>query len=188
LVPNEKVAVVADDSDETFGILASVFHHLWVLEWGATMGETLVYDPRALYETFPQSSASPAVERAGRALDMHRTDLMMKKDEGLTKVCNGVHDPVDRSLGMIELRELHRSLDIAVRDAYGWSDLDLDHGFFETAQGRRFTIGPTACTEVLKRLLEVNHQRYAGEVAAGLHDKRVKKPAKRRSTREQTLL
>jgi hypothetical protein len=36
----------------------------------------------------------------------------------------------------------------------------------------RYTIHPEARKEVLKRLLQLNHERYAEEVAAGLHDKK----------------
>ena len=36
----------------------------------------------------------------------------------------------------------------------------------------RYTLGPAARTEVLDRLLELNHERYAEEVAAGLHTKK----------------
>ena len=75
-----------------------------------------------------------------------------------------------------------------MRDAYGWSDLELDHGFHDTPQGMRFTLGP-APDEVLDRLLELNHARYAEEVAAGLHDK--KKSAgrgKKRPSDAPTLL
>lgn len=103
---------------------------------------------------------------------------MIRNDEGLTKTYNRVHNPDDSSCGIPELRELHVALDVAVRDAYGWSDFDLDHGFHDTPQGRRFTLGPAARIEVLDRLLEFNHQRYAEEVAASLHDK--KKSAGRR--------
>ena len=31
-------------------------------------------------------------------------------------------------------------MDQTVAEAYGWSDLDLRHGFHETAQGLRYTI------------------------------------------------
>jgi hypothetical protein len=102
---------------------------------------------------------------------------MMKNNEGLTKTYNRIHNARDDSPGIPELRELHRRLDLAVRDAYGWQDLDLDHGFHETSQGIRFTIGPAARTEVLDRLLELNHARYAEEVARGLH--KSKKDARR---------
>ena len=37
-------------------------------------------------------------------------------------------------------RDLHVEMDVAVAAAYGWDDLDLGHGFHETAQGVRYTI------------------------------------------------
>jgi len=73
------------------------------------------------------------------------------------------------------LRELHGSIDQEMAIAYGWQDLDLGHGFHKTKQGDRFTISETARREVLDRLLELNHQRYAKEVAQGLHDKKKSK-------------
>jgi hypothetical protein len=39
----------------------------------------------------------------------------------------------------------------------------------------RSNIDPGARKEVLKRLLQLNHERYAEEVAAGLHDKKTAK-------------
>jgi hypothetical protein len=63
-------------------------------------------------------------------------------------------------------------MDHAVTAAYGWTDLDLGHGFHETKQGVRFTISEPARREVLQRLLKLNHERYAEEVAAGLHEKK----------------
>jgi hypothetical protein len=73
------------------------------------------------------------------------------------------------------------SLDRAVMVAYGWSDLELDHGHRETTLGMRFTVSPAAQKEILDRLLELNHQRYAEEVAAGLHDKTAKKGRAKRA-------
>ena len=69
---------------------------------------------------------------------------------------------------LLELRRLHVALDIAVRDAYGWQDLDLEHGFHEveTLPGNdrvRYTISPAARREVLKRLLAENHARAEAE-------------------------
>ena len=63
-------------------------------------------------------------------------------------------------------------------------DLDLDHSFHETSQGIRYTIGPDARREILDRLLELNHARYAEEVAAGLHAK--KKGVKAKAKTEQS--
>jgi hypothetical protein len=49
-------------------------------------------------------------------------------------------------------------------------DLDLGHGFHETAQGVRYTIHPAARDAVLDRLLQLNQERYEEEVRAGLHE------------------
>ena len=66
---------------------------------------------------------------------------------------------------------LHRELDLAIRDAYGWSDLDLGHDFVEVEtlpenDRIRYTISPTARKEVLKRLLAENHRRATLEATA----------------------
>lgn len=86
--------------------------------------------------------------------------------EGLTKIYNRFHSNSENDRSIAKLRELHESLDKAVAAAYGWQDLDLGHGFHETKQGIRFTISEAARREVLDRLLALNHERHAEEVAA----------------------
>jgi hypothetical protein len=68
-------------------------------------------------------------------------------------------------------RALHVELDQAVAAAYGWSDLDVGHGFHATKQGERYTLSLPARRSVHCRLLALNHQRKEEEVAAGFHDK-----------------
>ena len=96
---------------------------------------------------------------------------MLARQEGLTATYNRFHNSDEHAADIARLRELHVEMDRAVAAAYGWQDLDLGHGFHETAQGVRFTISEAARREVLGRLLELNHQRYAEEVAAGMHEK-----------------
>jgi hypothetical protein len=91
-----------------------------------------------------------------------------------------VNDPNVKDGEITGLRELHIELDHAVRDAYGWLDLSLDHGHWLTPQGVRFTVGPPAQDELLDRLLELNHRRHADEVAARLHDKQATKLSTKR--------
>jgi len=93
-------------------------------------------------------------------------------NEGLTTTYNHFHDPDKASADIQKLRELHVEMDQAVAAAYGWTDLNLDHGFHETKQGVRFTISEPARREVLQRLLKLNHERYAEEVKQGLHGKK----------------
>ena len=54
----------------------------------------------------------------------------------------------------------------------------LNHDFHQTKQGLRFTISEENRREILDRLLQLNHQRYAEEVKQGLHDKTKKKASK----------
>ena len=61
----------------------------------------------------------------------------------------------------------------------------LDHGFRETPQGLRYAISQTARWDVLDRLLALNHQRYAEEVQARLHEKKKSKGRKRASRRKK---
>ena len=100
---------------------------------------------------------------------------MQARQQGLTKTYNRFHDRGEQSADIARLRALHADMDQAVAAAYGWSDLDLGHGFHPTKQGERYTLSETARRTVLDRLLVLNHERYAEELKAGLHDKGAKK-------------
>ena len=93
----------------------------------------------------------------------------------------------ERSLleDIVRLRALHVEMDQAVAAAYGWSDLNLGHGFHETKQGVRYTLSDSARRAVLDRLLSLNHQRHEQEVEAGLHDKKSKGSGKRASSKSK---
>jgi len=76
-----------------------------------------------------------------------------------------------------KLRNLHQQMDNAVLEAYGWSDINLRHDFYEVEylpenDRIRYTIHPDARREILKRLLELNHAIHQREVAEGLWEKR----------------
>lgn len=82
--------------------------------------------------------------------------------------------------GILELRRLHRELDIAIRDAYGWINLELGHDFIEVEtlpenDRVRYTISPAARKEVLKRLLAENHRRAAAQTEANLAKPKAKR-------------
>ena len=65
---------------------------------------------------------------------------MLTRQAGLTKTYNRFHDPDEAAADIQKLRQLHVEMDDAVAAAYGWTDLDLGHGFHETKQGVRYTI------------------------------------------------
>jgi hypothetical protein len=135
------------------------------------MRNDLRYTPSDCFETFAKPELTAGIGDLGGALHARRSAVMRDRDEGLTKTYNRVHDRDEASDDIARLRELHADLDHAVRDAYGWSDLDLGHGFQDTRFGVRFTFEPVARQEILDRLLELNQVRYADEVRRGLHAK-----------------
>jgi hypothetical protein len=136
-----------------------------------------------------RDNRSEKLAQAGEEFLNLRTELLRRNAEGLTNTLNIFHDPKESGDLIQRLRDALVRLDNTTSVAYGWSDLDLGHGFHETKQGVRFTISESARREVLARLLKLNHERYAEEAAQGLHDKgrttqrkgaaKAKKPAAR---------
>jgi hypothetical protein len=129
-------------------------------------------------DNFPFPDCSNDFDTIGGIYHEHRRQIMLSHQQGLTKTYNRFHNPTESAEDISKLRRLHVEMDQGVAAAYGWTDLDLGHGFHETKQGVRYTISETARREVLDRLLLLNHERYAEEVKAGLHEKDAKKTKK----------
>jgi hypothetical protein len=168
---SDQVMVFAFDDWNSFSVMQSDFHRVWAEHYGSTLESRPRYTKVRCFDTFVRPAAFNAVAEAGEQYYQARQAIMLKRQEGLTKTYNRFHSPDEVSTEIHQLRDLHVEMDRAVAAAYGWSDLDLGHGFHETKQGIRFTISEAARREVLARLLKLNHERYAEEVAQGLHDK-----------------
>ncbi|CAI9402720.1 DNA methyltransferase [Aestuariimicrobium sp. T2.26MG-19.2B] len=149
-------------------VLSSSLHQLWAITYGSGMRNDPRYTPSDVFETFPRPAATATVDKLGRSLDRLRRDVMLRRDLGLTKLYNLVNSPdvTDKSDPEIAgIRQAHVELDNAVLDAYGWDDLDPQHGFHEYRKTMRWTLSPLARVEVLDRLLEENHRRKKNEGA-----------------------
>jgi hypothetical protein len=116
-----------------------------------------------MFDTFARPIPSNTLREVGDRLDRERRDLMLARQAGLTATYNMVHDPSCNDVDVVNLREIHRAIDHVVFEAYGWTDLQPVHDHFETRQGIRWTIDPVTRQEMLDRLLELNHERYAAE-------------------------
>jgi hypothetical protein len=167
----DSLNVIAFDDYFHFGVLSSALHWWWVLKYASTLEGRIRYTPSDVFETFPMPMSSGPVAAAAIALDGHRSALMVERGEGLTATYNRVNDPEEESSDISRLRSLHVALDEAVAEAYGWDDVARGHGHYETRFDCRFTVSTEARDEILARLLEYNHARYAEEVAAGLHER-----------------
>ena len=167
---------------EGFSVLQSSTHDVWARSQGTYLGNnTLRYTPTSCFETFPFPESTTNLETIGETYYNHRQAIMQTRQEGLTKTYNRFHDPAETSEDIIKLRQLHVEMDYAVAQAYGWDDLDLAHDLHETKQGLRYTISEPIRREILDRLLQLNFDRYAEEVAQGLHDKKKGKGKKKAS-------
>jgi len=173
-VCSDKVVVFVADSESTYGVLSSSMHFEWAVDRSGTHGSGTAdfrnYKPTECARTFPFPSETKALVVVGARLHRTRQDVFHELDCGPTTTYNRFHSPEEKSAPITKLRDVHVETDEAVKQAYGWDDLSLDHGFHETKQGLRYTISETARVEVLERLLELNHLRYAEEVKAGLHE------------------
>ncbi|MFJ6783873.1 Eco57I restriction-modification methylase domain-containing protein [Streptomyces yangpuensis] len=159
---SHKLAVFATDSYVDQGVLSSSLHQMWAIKYGSTMRADVNYSPSDVFVTFPRPARTNYATGMGRTLHTERREIMLRRGLGLTKLYNLVNDPdvadsVDADIARI--RQIHVELDQAVMAAYGWDDVDLDHGFHTYRQMERWTVSPAARVEILDRLLEENHRR-----------------------------
>jgi len=159
-----------------FPILQSAAHEIWARTLGSSMKDDLRYTPTDCFETFPfpadwQSNAE--LEAIGERYYQFRAELMVRNQQGLTATYNRFHNPGESAEDIVALRALHQQMDRAVLDAYGWTDVPTDCGFFHVHEGiawddrdadnpehgpRQFRLGWPAAVrdEVLARLLGLN--------------------------------
>ena len=178
-VYSANVVLFCTDRWDFYATIQSSLHTIWVEAKAASMASgNQMYVPSECFETFPwwnQNTASAKrMAEGGEHYHKFAEGIWEKRGIGPNELKHLLDDRGERSQDIAQLRTLHEEMDQAVAAAYGWSDLDLGHGFHATKQGERYTLSEPARRTVLDRLLALNHQRYAEEVKAGLHDK--KKP------------
>ncbi|MCD0485990.1 hypothetical protein LO771_27300 [Streptacidiphilus sp. ASG 303] len=182
------LGVFASDDFALLGMLSSAPHYWWALDRAGTLKGDLRYTPTDVFETLVRPPLTEDLRAAGTRLDTFRRELMLRRNIGLTATYNLVHDASCTDDDIAELRAIHVEIDRATVAAYGWHDLldptgatppadpthvavPLDHGFHDTDQGPRYTIGLLARTEIIDRLRQLNHQAYADEVFLDKHRK-----------------
>lgn len=173
-----------------FTLLQSRPHEFWARFQGSSMKDDLRYTPSDCFETFPfppSWECSVTLEATGMDYYNFRAAVMIRNDEGLTRTYNRFHDPDEASSDILHLRALHDSMDRAVLDAYGWTDLRPTCAFLldyededeeDDASGRtrqrmrpwRYRWPDALRDEVLARLLALNRERAKGKCSGGNAD------------------
>jgi hypothetical protein len=160
---SEATVVFATDSYVDQAVLSSSLHQMWAIKYGSGMRNDPRYTPSDVFETFPRPTSTERLVEAGETLDKERREIMLRRELGLTKLYNLVNDPDYTDDDIKRMRDIHVQLERAVMDAYGWGDVELDHGFHTYRQMRRWTVSPAARVEILDRLLDENLQRAAAQ-------------------------
>ena len=183
--------VFTTDRWDLFAVVQSTLHEVWARKYSGSLETRLRYSPSDCFDTFAfpvglWKTTDPGLAKLGERYHTHRKELMQSLWLGLTKIYNLFHVrdlSVERVAkiskkhadtaaagfeALLEMRRLHVALDIAIRDAYGWQDLDLEHDFYEVEtlpenDRVRYTISPSARRKVLKRLLGENHAHAEAE-------------------------
>jgi len=180
VVPNNAVfshacAVFAMSRPFAFaGLLNSSIGHAWIWQQSSRHETRLRFAPSDAIDTMPFPKELDVLSPLGEEYLKVRRKVMSDDGIGFTRLYNRFHTNTERDPRVDGLRTLQREMDATVARVYGWGDLDLEHGFHEVPylpenDRVRFTISEPARVEVLRRLSELNRQRYEEEVAGGLH-------------------
>jgi hypothetical protein len=176
----DQTLIVFDiDRASGFCALASRIHETWVALVGPTLEDRGRYTPSDCFRTFPlpeNFTDNHALEVAGQNYYAFRAELLIQRNEGLTKIYNRFHARGENGADIANLRALHAEMDAAMLRAYGWNDLagraapqfadqDADDG---KTPKTRLDWPAEFKDEVLARLLALNTERAAAERAAGL--------------------
>jgi hypothetical protein len=171
--------VFAREDFSFFSCLQSRCHELWTRFFASSMKDDLRYTPSDCFRAFPfpqDFDNDPALKAAGETYHAYRAQLMINRNEGLTRTYNRFHARGENAPDIARLRALHAEMDAAVLRAYGWNDLadraapefieqDADEG---KTPKTRYDWPAEFKDEVLARLLALNAERAAAERAAGL--------------------
>jgi len=179
-----KLNVMPFEAPAAFSLLQGRVHEIWARHFSSTLKDDLAYAPSDCFETFPFAPRwleNHALDVVGREYLDFRSALMVRNKEGLTETYNRFHNPHESNPDIAHLRALHDSLDRAVLDAYGWSDIRPTCEFildFEDQEADatdkptkrrkpyRYRWPEEINDEVVARLLEINAERAAAEARA----------------------
>ena len=178
------------DDSVLYAVLSSAIHRVWIDRYSTTLETRLRYSPSRCFDTYPfpgrlQATDDPSSDRmvpvdaaqetnfaamrsAIESLHDRRAKLMEERGVGVSQLYSDVHDEKETVAYVAELRAWHVELDNQVRDAYGWNDLDLGHGFHDTRYGRFYTVSTEARFELLMRLLQLNFEQAAEQTGQSL--------------------
>ncbi len=168
ILPDNRLVVIASDDAFHLGVLQWTGHVQWALKMGGTLEDRPSYSKSLVFDPFPFPDPTPAQRAAiaelAEELDSTRKAVLAETDKlTMTELYNlreklrsgaAWDDKQQRQATKARaaiINRLHEQLDQAVADAYGW--------------GEEWRSGPLAPSEIVTRLVALNHERAAEEKA-----------------------
>jgi hypothetical protein len=166
ILPDDALIAVASDDAALLGVLQSSIHRCWAVARSGTLEDRERYNKSGAFDPFPFPDPTPE-QRAGIAelaeeLDATRKAALAEIDKlTMTELYNlRVKLKSGEPMGDKEQRRatkaraaivdrLHEQIDQAVADAYGW--------------GEEWKTGALGPSEIVARLVALNHERAAEE-------------------------
>jgi MmeI, target recognition domain len=193
---SDALNIFAFPENAAFAILQSRLHEVWARFFGSSMKDDLRYNSTDCFETFPFApkwQLDKTLDQIGEEYYNYRADLMVRTGNGLTEIYNRFHDRSETDSDILKLRELHTTMDRAVLDAYGWTDLNPQLDFIldyeeeddvpsasrERKKPWRYRWIDQDRDEVIARLLEMNRIRAEEGVQSSAASPTTKRVGKR---------
>lgn len=152
------VVVYPTESYFVYGVLISCFHELWARATSGSIRTELRYSHTDCFYTFPfPSSENPTpLQNAAKLFEEHWKRMQAEKLVSLNEILDLMHDESNTDDEVLELRRLYAEVNQAVASQYGWTDLQLEHGFVDLGDRIRYLPSTMTQREILSRLLAKN--------------------------------
>lgn len=173
-----KVLLIGTDRDDLFAVCLSSFFRNWLYAFSVrSLGadtNTLTLSIREAVSTFalPNETVSNVGQNSAAQFQKVAVAWGAKNQSGLTDALNAVNTPTCDDPAVCELRQIMIAIDTEVALAYGWGDLDISYDFREFSGGSvkdpwRWALSEEIAAELMRRLTELNRQRYEELSLAG---------------------
>ena len=186
-----KVVLVEEANANVHPICLSSMFQIWLRNYSVrSLGgdnNTLTLSVSEALATFPFPTGQVPEDAISAARDFQDTlvSWSRRNSTGMTDAMNAVHSSASHDAEIAAMRDLLERIDAGVADAYGWSDLDLTHGFQDNSDDGDVNSSHHGLDEqtralVLAKLIELNREFYEATGPVYSVGKERSKPARGR--------
>ena len=155
-----KCILFATNSWGFFATYQSNIYERWIWEYSSSLSSTISYSISDCFLTFPRLNVEDS-EGFAKKYYLERERIMLNQNVGLTDFVNSIAE--DQSNEIVELKKLHRQIDINVAKELGISISPQDYQLVSTKFGKRWTINDEKWAQIHQELLKMNKLQFMEE-------------------------